>query len=177
MTSCPLTVPTACFPSGRVDVCVQGGGLQLDPAAAAAGDGMSLPGICPRPHQRLGGSEKLGENSPGRRNPRQTEWIFVFGRAFSAACSGMSQGQTVPPRQPRPMTMFLRIDRQIAGRPLGVLLEHRRRRQQALVVIGQTNDFTQMIRPAFHRPDLDPPLGMRDVVYSRQNTAPARPRT
>jgi hypothetical protein len=40
--------------------CVQGGGLQLDPIAASAGDRMSLPGIRPRPRQRLCGSGKLG---------------------------------------------------------------------------------------------------------------------
>ena len=72
--------------AGRVDVCLQGGGLQLDPAAAAAGDRMSLPGICPRPHQRLCGSGKLGENRPGDHKSSTNRVDFVFGRAFSAAC-------------------------------------------------------------------------------------------
>ena len=56
--------------SGRVDVCVQGGGLQPGPIAAAAGDSMSLPGIWPRPHQRLWNSRKMAENARGNRKSK-----------------------------------------------------------------------------------------------------------
>jgi transposase len=50
--------------AGRVVVCAQGGGLQLDPVAAVAADRMSLPRVCPRPHQRLPETPKTAENPP-----------------------------------------------------------------------------------------------------------------
>src|SRR5581483_9962021 len=55
---------------GRVDVCVQGGGLQPGPIAAAAGDSMSLPKIWPRPHQRLWTARKMAENARGNRKSK-----------------------------------------------------------------------------------------------------------
>jgi hypothetical protein len=52
---------------GRVNVCVEGGGLQLDPVAKAACDGMSLSEMGPRPYRRLWDIGKLAENCPQNR--------------------------------------------------------------------------------------------------------------
>ena len=55
---------------GQVVICVQGCGLQFDPAAAVAQNRMNLPKIHRRPHQRLCGILKSAPNRPEDRKSK-----------------------------------------------------------------------------------------------------------
>jgi hypothetical protein len=77
---------------GAVDICVQGGGLQLDPVAAAAGDRMSPLGICPRPHQRLWDIEKMAENRPENSKSEANTREIRFSKSFFSSLLARLRG-------------------------------------------------------------------------------------